>query len=1038
MVTNNGLGRNGAPQFPQAVLTALQFGLEETAIKMAVTLGHRDANQLTNLVFFARHPERNRRTLASNEPGFARLSQEWRAIRDGLVASALAKSASAPSSSPKASLPNLNELVSKLNGYRGDIPLSFLLGWIAVESGGRIGETTKLDERGYFQIHPEESKTLRLDHKRLSTDPDYSIQSGIKLVQYYAGRAKQYGLPYGTDLFWHVVKLLHWLPGGVKVIFESMGQAGYKPQTWAEFREYVVKRQEDIKLRMKQRFGKVWDPLRGLNNVNKLFEKGKSLVGSNGNGGSPSQTASPAVSGGPSLANSTLPLILAGPIVRRATTDRVWFWFACSQPVTSCTPSVMAYDRNGSANNEIAVGGDLRVVRLGENIWIVLVSAVPKSGKFPTDTVLGYELNIATAVNGQIKTTTLANQGLKITYPPFTRPTFVVGKENRRLVHGSCRRPGAHGNDAFGVYDELLAKNVSAPLQRPASLFLTGDQIYADDLAAPLRINPKVYGYPLFAAVNKLAKDVFGYVEQMPNPSGGGVRPIDSYTWGEFPGSQIPASTILSYTFSDRRRLTHRQTSPIGFTTDDGEAHLLSFPEYAAMYLAVWNPELCLKYRVDNGDVMNLSGFSDAVQACRRVMANTATYMLFDDHDITDDWNLDELWVQKTENNPLSTRIIANGLAAFWGFQGWGNDPDMFPKSLIQTLKSYFEGLRTSKGKPGNSSAAYEASLREQKWSFMAQSNPKALCVDTRTGRRFSPEGHAVLSGEKVLDHLKELLTRNNFRQGDTLLLVTPTPFLPHEAMMMGQAVKFKFPNERYPGDFELYANYPPQQAELMGFLHRHFQPSAVVIFSGDVHHGSVVSGRFAHGSSEERIKLGGAEWVIRIVQITSSPIKNRDDAKFIKPYWDGIVEGVNVRPVIDSFNPGIGLLTRLNVGQMGKIAAPRHFVQPFRIPGGVRLLQSKVLDLVGGLASTNFVFENHMCVVDMPAFPKGDVKVLFVGLKNGQMDIARVSVDTDNAPSKLKFTVKPLFDPLSAATVGLGVLGVGTALKSQLQPPPD
>jgi hypothetical protein len=86
------------------------------------------------------------------------------------------------------------------------------------------------------------------------------------------------------------------------------------------------------------------------------------------------------------------------------------------------------------------------------------------------------------------------------------------------------------------------------------------------------------------------------------------------------------------------------------------------------------------------------------VKAFRRVMANTATYMLCDDHEITDDWNLDQEWEDATKKNPMARRIIANGLAAYWGFQAWGNDPDMFDKNFVQVLSLYFEQLRSSGG----------------------------------------------------------------------------------------------------------------------------------------------------------------------------------------------------------------------------------------------------------------------------------------------------------------------------------------------------
>src|SRR6266540_5809266 len=414
-----------------------------------------------------------------------------------------------------------------------------------------------------------------------------------------------------------------------------------------------------------------------------------------------------------------LPFLLAGPIVRRAEPDGVWFWFACRDEVTGCTPRLTVYDSAGKINERLASDGGfyplappekIRVARLGEHLWVVMVVARPKSSSFPRDSIYGYDLDIETRVGSRKATTKLSSLGLDITYRPFALPTFLLSLTAQRLAHGSCRRPGAHGLDAFPMFDLWLEAEVTNPSTRPSALILTGDQIYADDVAGPL-----------FKAIQQIAEDVCGYVEFLPQVGGSPVS-VATYLPGNFGSLPLPNS---------RKALTSFGRSPIGFTTDDGEAHLLSFPEYASMYLIVWSPQLWVKYCVEDKEIQKLisdnyttlNKYQDYVKACQRVMANCATYMIFDDHDVTDDWNLDQVWESTTKNNKFSRQVISNALIAYYIFQGCGNDPDMFGSELVLPVINHLNTLMTNKGKPDANAPALYQTMLSKYWSFVAATN---------------------------------------------------------------------------------------------------------------------------------------------------------------------------------------------------------------------------------------------------------------------------------------------------------------------------
>ena len=86
----------------QRIQNALASGQWYVALGLAVMSGNRDANKLTNIIFFARHPELKGRKLSPTQPNFKQLSREWLDIRDGMARPYLAKT---PPAKPPAAAP---------------------------------------------------------------------------------------------------------------------------------------------------------------------------------------------------------------------------------------------------------------------------------------------------------------------------------------------------------------------------------------------------------------------------------------------------------------------------------------------------------------------------------------------------------------------------------------------------------------------------------------------------------------------------------------------------------------------------------------------------------------------------------------------------------------------------------------------------------------------------------------------------------------------------------------------------------------------
>ena len=336
-----------------------------------------------------------------------------------------------------------------------------------------------------------------------------------------------------------------------------------------------------------------------------------------------------------------LPILLAGPIIRRVTRSLSYLWLATSMPVSSATVELFVLKRSrGQATIRIPlpVRSDLETVQLGARLFVTIVGFQPRSrGLLPDETLFGYDLTVA--VQTGISTehhalNELLEGGLpSIRYPELGLPSFFIQREwsnPMRFLHGSCRKPHGGGEDSLAAADEFLenlSRETTSLDDRPSVLLLTGDQIYADDVADELiahlaMLAVQLMGYeeciPGYAPppIEYMQMDLAPYTreiidaiyadremdprllsdlnlaEDRPSQSRLAryifhVRPVElleprylrdqsRYRITTYPVSRLPGS---------RRQFVHTHA---GFTTED-QNHLLTLGEYAAMYLMAWS-----------------------------------------------------------------------------------------------------------------------------------------------------------------------------------------------------------------------------------------------------------------------------------------------------------------------------------------------------------------------------------------------------------------------------------------------------------------
>jgi hypothetical protein len=626
-----------------------------------------------------------------------------------------------------------------------------------------------------------------------------------------------------------------------------------------------------------------------------------------------------------------LPLILAGPIVRRVEPTLVSVWVALSAPRTvdlalwvgeTVVPTSGSFFGNAGAAHTHSTPS----IRIGEKLHIALATIDLSAAPLILGQLYAYNLSFTGAGSQDLSTercleddgTVIEPTRLALGYIAGQLPIFVLPPatlENLRIAHGSCRKAHGHGADGLAALDKVIERARTEPRERPHQLFLTGDQVYADDIA--MMLLPQ-----LTAAGNAL----LGTPERLPLTASGSVQQV--------------GATVANFPTTWRQELILQQAK---LTSGDASSHALSFGEFCALYLFYWSevlwdefatkaslfpqcpdgsdcdppdttvaalpqhlrglyPPAERKKRVDTRNELRKSydaqledvrAFKKAIPRVRRVLANVATYMIFDDHEVTDDWYLTQDWRDRVLTSPLGVTILRNGLLSYALFQGWGNHPRRFATGDHAQLLIQAQALFPAGGGPVTAAAneidtlfGFGGAAPRINWHYQVPTGPTTTVVlDTRTRRSFDSgrlNPPRLVSAASLEDQLPGSLAPSP--GVELLFVVSPAPVLglaviEELAQPLGARGGMDFflatiwnqePAIGGYKEFDMEA-WALDAAGFEGLLARFHEMKKVVVLSGDVHYGFSAELDYWKRNEVEPS---------RVVQITASALKNQLGAK--------------------------------------------------------------------------------------------------------------------------------------------------------------
>ncbi|MCF7518953.1 alkaline phosphatase D family protein [Pseudoalteromonas sp. L21] len=536
---------------------------------------------------------------------------------------------------------------------------------------------------------------------------------------------------------------------------------------------------------------------------------------------------------------SNLPQLIMGPMVRRADAGRVCFQFVTTTPCQ--------YRIEFTA---VETFSNFESIQLGQNIYLNFINVMPASGEFAVDSLIFYSLH------DKEKSLDLS----AYCYERAESPAFVIPNRLDRILHGSCRNPHHPAKDSLVAADNWQSEQRDSLNAGADLLLLSGDQIYADDVAGPMLL-----------AIEKVIS-LFGVFEEpkldLALPEGFEQQLYKRHLY--LPKVPWQKRSKFGVGYWLKKDEPH-------FSSLKAENHLIHFQEFIALYLlnfsaVTWQlinfesiecpalpPKCANLFKLEK---QALVGFAEGLSQVERLLANVSTLMMFDDHDVTDDWNLTAGWEQAIYQHPASRRIVNNGLISYWLMQGIGNDAGDKTFDLLSAFKRSFSTNQW------NFKRFDKHILDFNHWHYELNTIPKVVVLDTRTHRWRNEQNFNEPSGLLDWERLTEL--EESLLSHDKVIIVSPAPVFGVKSIEAIQAI-FNFCGQPLLVDVENWMAHEGSAKKLLDTFRREDTPKETLILSGDVHYSFCFSVQKRFGKHKNRI------W-----QLTASGIKNEFPRKLI------------------------------------------------------------------------------------------------------------------------------------------------------------